>query len=418
MHIIKIYNLFLENHTVFTDSRKIKGKGIFFGIKGENFNGNEFVDNALKAGATYCIVDEKKRANKKNIIYVKDTLKTLQNLAIHHRNQLTIPIIGITGSNGKTTTKELISQVLKTEINCYSTKGNLNNHIGVPLSILEINSKHKIAVIEMGANNLKEINFLCNISKPTHGIITNIGSAHLQGFKNIDGVIKTKNELYEYIKKSEGLLFVNNEDELLKKLSSKIERITYGLNGIYKGKILENDECIEIEYKNQKIFSQLIGDFQFYNIMLAICVGEHFMINLNNIKKAIKNYLPKNNRSEIIKTKKNTIILDAYNANPSSMKAMIMSFSKKKYMNKLCILGDMLELGNYSYEEHQNIIKIVKHLKLKVIFIGKEFLSVNKGAFENRVFFEDYLKNNPIKNHTILLKGSRSMSLEKLTKYL
>ena len=330
MDIIKIYNLFLENHTIFIDSRKIKGKGIFFAITGENFNGNDFVDNALKAGATYCIVDEKKRANKKNIIYVKDTLKTLQNLAIHHRKQLSIPIIGITGSNGKTTSKELISQILKTEINCYSTKGNLNNHIGVPLSILEINSKHKIAVIEMGANHLKEINFLCNISKPTHGIITNIGSAHLQGFKNIDGVIKTKNELYEYIKRSEGLLFVNNEDELLKKLSSNTKRITYGLYGIYKGKPLENDECIEIEYKNQKIFSQLIGDFQFYNIMLAICVGEHFMINLNNIKKAIKNYLPKNNRSEIFKTKKNTIILDAYNANPSSMKAMITSFSKKK----------------------------------------------------------------------------------------
>tara|TARA_B100000963_G_scaffold88047_2_gene75612 strand:- start:306 stop:1562 length:1257 start_codon:yes stop_codon:yes gene_type:complete len=418
MDIIKIYNLFLENHTIFIDSRKIKGKGIFFAITGENFNGNDFVDNALKAGATYCIVDEKKRANKKNIIYVKDTLKTLQNLAIHHRKQLSIPIIGITGSNGKTTSKELISQILKTEINCYSTKGNLNNHIGVPLSILEINSKHKIAVIEMGANHLKEINFLCNISKPTHGIITNIGSAHLQGFKNIDGVIKTKNELYEYIKRSEGLLFVNNEDELLKKLSSNTKRITYGLYGIYKGKPLENDECIEIEYKNQKIFSQLIGDFQFYNIMLAICVGEHFMINLNNIKKAIKNYLPKNNRSEIFKTKKNTIILDAYNANPSSMKAMITSFSKKKYINKLCILGDMLELGNYSHEEHQNIINIVNHLKLKAIFIGKEFLSVNKDAFESRVFFEDYLKNNPIKNHTILLKGSRTMSLEKLTKYL
>ena len=418
MDIIKIYNLFLENHTIFIDSRKIKGKGIFFAIKGENFNGNDFVDNALKAGATYCIVDEKKRANKKNIIYVKDTLKTLQNLAIHHRKQLSIPIIGITGSNGKTTSKELISQILKTEINCYSTKGNLNNHIGVPLSILEINSKHKIAVIEMGANHLKEINFLCNISKPTHGIITNIGSAHLQGFKNIDGVIKTKNELYEYIKRSEGLLFVNNEDELLKKLSSNIKRITYGLHGIYKGKPLENDECIEIKYKNQKIFSQLIGDFQFYNIMLAICVGEHFMINLNNIKKAIKNYLPKNNRSEIFKTKNNTIILDAYNANPSSMKAMIISFSKTKYTNKLCILGDMLELGNYSHEEHRNIIKIVNHLKLKVIFIGKQFLSVNKGAFENRVFFEDYLKNNQIKNHTILIKGSRSLNLEKLTKYL
>ena len=418
MDIIKIYKLFLKNHTVFTDSRKIKGKGIFFALKGENFNGNKFVDNALKAGATHCIVDEKKLANKKNIIYVNDSLKTLQDLAIYHRNQLSIPIIGITGSNGKTTSKELISQVLKSEINCYSTKGNLNNHIGVPLSILEINSKHKVAVIEMGANHLNEINFLCNISKPTHGIITNIGSAHLQGFKNIDGVIKTKNELYEYIKRSEGLLFVNNEDKLLKKLSNNIERITYGLNGIYKGKPLVNDNYIEIKYKNQNIFSRLIGDFQFHNIMLAICIGEHFMINLNNIKKAIKNYLPKNNRSEIIKTKKNTIILDAYNANPSSMKAMIISFSNKKYKNKLCILGDMLELGNYSHEEHLNIIKIVNNLNLKVIFIGKEFSSVNSDAFENRVFFEDYLKNNPIKNHTILLKGSRSMSLEKLTKYL
>lgn len=417
MNITKIYNFFLETPIIFTDSRKINGKGIFFALRGENFNGNKFVEDAIRDGATYCIVDEKKISNNTNIIYVENVLKTLQELAIHHRNQLSIPIIGITGSNGKTTSKELIYQVLKSEINCYATKGNLNNHIGVPLSILEINSKHEIAIIEMGANNLNEINFLCNILKPTYGIITNIGAAHLKGFQNLDGVIKTKNELYEYIDKYNGTLFVNNEDKLLMKLSSNIRKITYGKNGLIKGKPLKSETVQEIQFKNKNITSQLIGDYQFYNIMLAISVGEHFSITLKNIKKAIKDYIPSNNRSEIIKTKKNILILDAYNANPSSMKAMIISFSKKKYKNKLCILGDMLELGVHSYNEHKKIAKLIKKLNIKVIFIGKEFLKVNQHAFESRIYFEDFLKQNPIKNHTILLKGSRSISLEKLTKY-
>ena len=418
MNIALIYNLFLENPKVFTDSRKINGKGIFFALKGEKFNGNKFAKNALRDGATYCIVDDEKIANNRNIIYVKNTLTTLQELATYHRNKLSIPIIGITGSNGKTTSKELIYQILKSEICCYATKGNLNNHIGVPLSILEINSKHEIAIIEMGANHLKEISFLCKISKPTYGIITNIGSAHLEGFKNLAGVIKTKNELYEYVEKNNGTLFVNNEDTLLMKLSCKIQRITYGKNGLTKGKLIENEKELKIQFKNQIIKSQLIGDYQFYNIMLAISIGEFFNINLENTKKAIKNYLPTNNRSEIIKTKKNTLVLDAYNANPSSMKAMITSFSKKKYKNKLCILGDMLELGNHSFNEHQKILKLINKLNIKVFFIGKEFLNVNQNAFENRIAFENFLKINPIKKHTILLKGSRSISLEKLTKYL
>ena len=418
MNIALIYNLFLENPTVFTDSRKINGKGIFFALKGEKFNGNEFAKNALRDGATYCIVDDEKIANNRNIIYVKNTLTTLQELATYHRNKLSIPIIGITGSNGKTTSKELIYQILKSEICCYATKGNLNNHIGVPLSILEINSKHEVAIIEMGANHLKEISCLCKISKPTYGIITNIGSAHLEGFKNLAGVIKTKNELYEYVEKNNGTLFVNNEDTLLMKLSHKIQRITYGKNGLTKGKLIENEKELKIQFKNQIIKSQLIGDYQFYNIMLAISIGEFFKINLENTKKAIKNYLPTNNRSEIIKTKQNTLILDAYNANPSSMKAMITSFDKKKYKNKLCILGDMLELGNHSFNEHQRILKLINELNIKAIFVGKEFLNVNQNAFENRISLENFLKNNPIKNHTILLKGSRSISLEKLTKYL
>ncbi|MAW30931.1 MAG: UDP-N-acetylmuramoyl-tripeptide--D-alanyl-D-alanine ligase [Flavobacteriales bacterium] len=418
MNIALIYKLFLDNSTVFTDSRKINGKGIFFALRGEKFNGNEFAKNALRDGATYCIVDDEKIANNRNIIYVKNTLTTLQELATYHRNKLSIPIIGITGSNGKTTSKELIYQILKSEICCYATKGNLNNHIGVPLSILEINSNHEIAIIEMGANHLKEISFLCKISKPTYGIITNIGSAHLEGFKNLAGVIKTKNELYEYVEKNNGTLFVNNEDTLLMKLSQKIQRITYGKNGLTKGKLIENEKELKIQFKNQIIKSQLIGDYQFYNIMLAISIGEFFNINLENTKKAIKNYLPTNNRSEIIKTKQNTLILDAYNANPSSMKAMINSFSKKKYKNKLCILGDMLELGTHSFNEHHKILKLINKLNIKAIFVGKEFLNVNQNAFENRSSLEDFLKNNPIRNHTILLKGSRSISLEKLTKYL
>ena len=417
MTIKEIYNIFLQNPSICTDTRKIEKGSIFFALKGDNFNGNKFASQALDKGCVFAIIDEKKHQMPKTIL-VNDVLETLQELATYHRNQLTIPVVGITGTNGKTTSKELINTVLSSEMNCYSTKGNLNNHIGVPLSLLKIKSTHEIAIIEMGANHKDEINFLCNISKPTHGVITNIGSAHLQGFKNLQGVIETKKELYNFLKEKNGHLFVNKDDKLLLRLSGGIDRTTYGNNGDYKGMITKNTPFISVEFNGLELSSNLIGDYQFNNIMLSICIGNYFKITNENIKTAIEDYSPTNNRSEIVETKNNTLILDAYNANPSSMSAMLNSFSKQNYDNKLCILGDMLELGEYSELEHKSIVNLCEKLGLKCIYVGEEFNKVHSNAFLSRVELEENLQKNPIKNMNILLKGSRGIGLEKLEKYL
>ena len=419
MEIEKIYQIYRENSIILTDTRKIQPKGIFFALKGNNFNGNKFAQEAINKGASFAIVDEEIFPKNKKIILVDNTLKTLQELATHHRRKLSIPFIGITGSNGKTTSKELINNVLNSKFKSYATEGNLNNHIGVPLSILKVHEKkHEIAIIEMGANHEKEIDFLCQMAMPTHGIITNIGSAHLEGFKNLQGVINAKSELYQYIQKNNGTIFVNAQDKLLMELSKNIKKITYGNHGDCKGNILKNTPFINIKFNTVEIASNLIGEYQFNNIMLAICVGQRFGVLDIDIKNSIQKYKPKNNRSEIIKTDKNILILDAYNANPSSMKEMITSFAKQEYSNKLCILGDMLELGKYTEEKHIDIIKLVEKLKLEVILIGEEFYNVSKKSFRNREDFETFLKSQPIKKKTILLKGSRGLQLEKLTKYL
>jgi len=418
MQIQKLYQFFLKHPIICTDSRKITKGSIFFSLKGKNFNGNKFAEKAIKDGCSFAVVDEKEFATNDKFILVDDVLGTLQNLAKHHRTLLNIPIIGITGTNGKTTSKELINAVLSSEKCCYATKGNFNNHIGVPLSILEITSSHEIAIIEMGANHIGEIAFLCNISQPIFGVITNIGKAHLEGFGSFESVIKAKSELYNYIQKNNGNVFVNNEAELLIELADNIRKTTYGKNGDYKGSIASNTPFVSVQFGENSIISNLIGDYQFYNIMLAISVGKYFEITDKNIKKAIESYTPKNNRSEIIKTKSNTIILDAYNANPSSMTAMLHSFAKQNYENKLCILGDMLEMGNISLQEHKAIIDLANELKLECIFIGTEFAQVHKQVYNSTDKFSEFLKEKPIKNKTILLKGSRGMTLEKLVKLL
>ncbi len=418
MNIKNLYNIYKENPIICTDTRKIKKGSIFFALKGEKFNGNLFANKAIKEGCSYAIIDEKSNTKNKQFIRVKDSLKTLQELARYHRKKLSIPIIGITGTNGKTTSKELIHTVLKTKLNCYATKGNLNNHIGVPLSILEINHKHEIAIIEMGANHEKEIDFLCNITLPTHGTITNIGSAHLEGFKNIQGVINTKSELYNYIKQNNGILFINNDDQLLISLSKNIKSILYGINSKLNVLTTNNTPFLNLKWNNKNIQSKLIGEYQFYNISLAICIGSYFNISEENIIKAIESYIPKNNRSEIQKTNNNTIILDAYNANPSSMKSMLYSFAKQKYNNKMCILGDMLELGKETEKEHKSIIKLTKNLNLNCFFVGEEFAYVTSKAFKNKKEFKKFLIKNPIKNKTILIKGSRRIGLEELVESL
>jgi len=414
MNISDVYSIFKRHPFICTDTREITKGSIFFALKGENFNGNKFAEKAIDEGCAYAIIDEEDFCKNNKIILVENALVCLQKLAKHHREQLPIPIIGITGTNGKTTSKELIHAVLKSEMNCFATKGNLNNHIGVPLSILEMTKSTEIGIIEMGANHQYEIEFLCNIVQPTHAVITNIGLAHLEGFGDLQGVIDTKNELYKYISKTKGYVFVNSADDMLVKLSEGIKRATYGKTGMINATIANTTPFISINYKNELIKSKLIGNYQFDNIILSICIGNHFNISLQNIKQAIEEYTPENNRSQMIETANNKLILDAYNANPSSMGAMLYSFAEQEYTNKICILGDMLELGSHSAYEHQKIFNLCKELNLQCYFIGVEFNKTNNKSFISKNSFEQYLKDNPIANKTILLKGSRGVELEKL----
>lgn len=417
MEIRELYNIYKKNPVICTDTRRITKGSLFFALKGENFNGNKFAEKAIKEGCSFAIIDEGDSSDNQFIL-VHNVLQTLQKLAKYHRERLSIPVIGITGTNGKTTSKELTHHILESELNCYATKGNLNNTIGVPLSILEINSKHDIAIIEMGANHEKEIDFLCDIARPTYGAITNIGTAHLEGFKDPEGIIRTKNELYKFIKSNKSTLFINNDDNLLVELATNISQVCYGINSDLDVSINDNSIFLNVKWKDTIIKSKMIGDYQFYNISLAICISNYFNISKRNIKRSIESYIPKNNRSEIIETNSNIIILDAYNANPSSMKAMLDSFAKQKHKNKLCILGDMLELGDYSTEEHSNIIKYCKELELACIFVGDEFGKVNTETFKNTSNLKKFIKNNPIEEKTILLKGSRGIRLEDLVNVL
>ena len=419
MNISKIYNIFKEYPSISTDSRNIKKDSIFFALKGENFNGNKFAEEALKSGCKYAVIDEKEYEINENYILVNNALKTLQQLASLHRDNINIPIIAITGTNGKTTSKELITSCLSSELETAYTKGNYNNHIGVPLTLLEINKKHEIGIIEMGANHKNEINFLCEIAKPSYGIITNIGKAHLEGFKNFEGVKSTKKELYDFINKNNGIIFINNDDKTLNEISKNIKSITYGKNGDIIGEEVTSSVYTEVLFNKIKINSNLIGSYQFYNIMLAIAVAKHFSIKEKNIIKSLESYYPKNNRSQVIQSESNLIILDAYNANPTSMNEMINSFYKIKKESKVCILGDMGELGIFSKDEHEEIIKLNKKLNLKTFYIGREFRKLtNKNSFIDFQEFKNYLKDFPITNSTILIKGSRSQKLENIVELL
>ena len=419
MNISKLYNIFKEYPSISTDSRNIKKDSLFFALKGENFNGNKFAHKALKNGCKYAVIDEKEYKIDDNFFLVDNVLETLQQLASLHRENLKIPIIAITGTNGKTTSKELITCCLSSELETAYTKGNYNNHIGVPLTLLEINKKHKIGIVEMGANHKNEISLLCEIAKPNYGVITNIGKAHLEGFKSFEGVKHTKKELYDYIKKNNGIIFINNDDNTLNEISENIKSITYGKKGDVIGEEINSSVYTQVLFNQIKINSNLIGNYQFYNIMLAIAISKHFKINEKNIIKALESYRPKNNRSQVIESKHNLIILDAYNANPSSMNEMINSFYKIKKENKVCILGDMGELGKYSKKEHNEIIKLIQKLNILTFYIGGEFYkTTNKNSFINLEEFKNYLKESPISNSTVLIKGSRSQKLENIVELL
>ena len=421
MEIQDLYKIYLKHPSVKIDTRKIEGGDLFFGLKGPNFNGNHFAKQALDAGAAFSIVDEELNFTDNRIIKTSDVLQTLQQLAKHHREKFTIPFIAITGSNGKTTTKELVHHVLSSSYKTYTTEGNLNNHIGIPLTILKIKNDAQMAVIEMGANHLKEIAGYCQYAKPTHGLITNIGKAHLEGFGGIEGVRKGKGELFEYLKENNGTAFVNNDDKFIQQMSAGIKNIiTYGTeegNVTGKAKHTSNFLSVEINKFPGLITTELVGDYNLPNILAAVTIGKHFSVPDEKIKAAIKNYSPSNSRSQLIKKGTNTIILDAYNANPGSMKAAIENFANMQGNSKILLLGAMMELGEESEKEHRDLIKLIeKYNWNKVVLVGDNFKNINNIYihFNNTSEVVNWFKNTQPQHSQILIKGSRSMQMEKV----
>ncbi len=414
MKIASLYNLYRQHFLVDTDTRNIRENTLFFALKGDNFNGNSFAEEALKLGASFAIVDEKVYQTNENVILVNNVLETLQQLANYHRRQLKIPIIGLTGSNGKTTTKELIHVVLNKKYNTQATKGNLNNHIGVPLTLLSMTDKTELGVVEMGANHQKEIAFLCTISEPNLGYITNFGKAHLEGFGGIEGVIKGKSELYTFLKENNKTAFVNPDDEIQVKKTQEINTINFKVDAL---EFLEADPFVKLSYNDKIIQSNLVGAYNYSNIAAAITIGTYFKVSDKDIKEALESYVPKNNRSQIIETKNNEIILDAYNANPSSMKVALENFESITTTTKVVILGDMFELGDDSLQEHQAIVDLTISLNFdSVYFVGENFNRIKTGKHQFKTYenFEDYIKKNPLENKSILIKGSRGMRLERI----
>ena len=427
MDISKIYELFNKYKSVLIDTRSIKPNDIFFAIKGLNFDGNNFALQAIKTGASYVISDNPTISKKSDkIIYVENSIKALQKLANYHRRKLNTKIIAITGSNGKTTSKELIFNVLKTKYKTTATKGNLNNHLGVPLSLLEINENTEFGIIEMGANHLNEIAQLCKIAEPSFGYITNFGNAHLEGFGSIEGVIKGKSELYNYLKNNKNLIFHNSENIKQTSLINNYKNTySFGINSksnciINKS---ESENTLNVSYQNKIIKSTIYGDYNFENICIAIAIGEYFEVDFKNIKKGIESYIPKNNRSQISLKNNNTIILDAYNANPTSMSLALESFKKTNYKNKMIILGDMFELGKDSNYYHQEITNSLEKINDSTIYIVGEYFCNTKHSDRIRSFSSskeliNNLSKTNVSNYSILIKGSRGMQLEKIIEFI
>ena len=424
MSIQDLYSLFLKSTGVSTDTRKIETGNIFFALKGENFNGNMYAQKALEAGAAWAIVDEKEYAQNDKTVLVEDCLKTLQNLAKYHRNRLKTPIIALTGSNGKTTTKELINAVLSQKFNTVATLGNLNNHIGVPLTLLRLTEKTEIGIIEMGANHLKEIEQLAEIAAPDYGYITNFGKAHLEGFGSKEGVIKGKSELYAHLKSNKKTLFINGDDPIQFKETSYSNTFTFGTktdNDIVIKYVDANPYAV-IEVKSHKIASNLIGSYNATNIAAAVAIGNYFEVPAEAIYKAIAEYTPTNNRSQIIQKGNNTIILDAYNANPTSMQAALQNFAKLKSDYKTVILGDMFELGSAAEEEHAAIAELAISMNFdKIILLGSNFSKVSKSAsnvekYDSYTDFSSKVDKESLNQNSghILIKGSRGMALERV----
>ena len=418
-----LYKLYQQYPSVQTDTRKLKQGDLFFALKGPSFNGNSFAAKAIELGAAFVIIDEKEFEIPEKTILVDNVLTALQDLALHHRQQFTIPFIAITGSNGKTTTKELIHAVLSSTFKTYTTEGNLNNHIGIPLTILKINPDAEMAVIEMGANHLKEIESYCKIVLPTHGLITNCGKAHLEGFGNEEGVRKGKGELFDFLRNNKGTAFVMWDYDYLQEMSKGIHEIKkYGTHdAAIEGIVSESKLFLNVEIikgiSGAIIKTQLVGEYNLTNVLAAVTVAKYFGVEEKKIITAIENYLPSNSRSQLIEKGSNQIILDAYNANPSSMKLAIENFAKMKGENKILVLGAMAELGNESLQEHESIVDIIKKYKWKeVVLVGGEFCKINHPfhTFEDSEKAKEWFQKNKIYDSMILLKGSRSKKMEKV----
>ncbi len=427
-NIDSLYSIFLEHPTVCTDTRNIQKDSIFFALKGANFNGNKFAEQAINSGAAYAVIDEVEYKKDDRYFLVDDVLTSLQELARFHRDRLDIPFIGITGSNGKTTSKELLNAVLSRKYKTHATKGNLNNHIGVPLTLLSIDDDVEIAIIEMGANHQREIDFLCNIADPEFGLICNVGKAHLEGMGGFEGVKKTKKELYDYIQSTGGCIFVNADDANLKQMSAQNDDIIYfgsSDDSVVSGHITSFDPYLSVHVKlnesNEEadFNTQLVGDYNLNNVLASVCIGHFFKVPLADMKAGIESYAPSNNRSQAVKMGTNNVVMDAYNANPSSMSAAVLNFAKLKAEPKVLILGDMFEMGDESMKEHTNMIELVHQQNLQhVIFVGKDFHACKKydyHFFETTEEAKEYLTKNKIENSSILVKGSRGMKLESLT---
>lgn len=427
MDIKSIYSLFIQCDGVSTDSRKCPKDSMFIALKGDNFDGNVFVENAIESGCKFALTSDEQRANNKTIFYVPDTLVALQQLASYHRQQMNATVIAITGTNGKTTTKELTSAVMKAKFgdDVINTEGNLNNHIGVPLTLLRIKAHHKYAIVEMGANHPGEIKTLADIALPDYGLITNVGTAHILGFGSFEGVIKTKCELYDNLKMHNGTIFVNGSNHNIFPKSEGANRIVYGVDGSSLNASVESaDPFLKVKFSNgYSAQTNLIGAYNLENVMAAACVGSHFGVDMPTIVSALENYKPSNNRSQFISSSSNKLIVDAYNANPTSMKAALDNFiSLKSDSEKALILGDMLELGKDSEAEHGKIVEMIAASGIKkVMLVGQNFASVAKNGmstFKNADELIPVLTDNKLNGCLILIKGSNSMKLTKVVEYL
>ncbi len=427
MTIPQLYELFIHNPRVTTDSRNCPRGSIFFALKGDQFDGNQYAEKALASGCVYAVIDNPDYYIGERTILVENALTALQQLAQRHRKVIGLPVIGITGTNGKTTTKELIATVLSTTYNLLYTEGNLNNHIGVPLTLLRLNHEHELAVIEMGASRPGDIRELAEIAQPNYGIITNVGQAHLEGFGSFEHVVRTKGELYDYLRQTKGKVFIRKEDDILQSIAGDLEQITYGYgeSSFASGQITGSSDYFSFEWKQQgkinRVKTHLVGDYNIDNVLAAVAVGRYFKIPSERISRAISAYEPSNNRSQLRRTERNTLIIDAYNANPTSMRAALSNFAGMPGRPKAVILGDMLELGEASAELHAGIVDLLKEERFDSVFLcGNHFADVGNGfhTFLSTEALIDSLRQSPLNGYTILIKGSRGNALERVVDYL